>query len=250
MEDSPPYKLLKEGDLRDPQQRKSCWGRCPRWFKQYSDQGQEDQEGDWWDEDHLELQSVQEVVSRLQRRLRAMHMQLAGIRHDDEEATMEARQALKRGDTIRARAHARVALQHRALWTREHAKYENLNQVLITIREAQRNVSVAKLMAESSCTLGQLRDKMGAAEVEDLMDRIRDQAAEVTQDTRVLAEVLDEEDPAIESEMEQLRQRIQEEESADLVLPNVPTRTQRRVTTTTTNSQKERAREGILVDAK
>ena len=234
----PPYERLVESGSK-----RRCWGKCPKWLGGGHDNGRTPEDEDaWWDEDHLAAQNVQRVIERLQRHVRALHVQLAGIKHDEDEATMEARLSLKSRDDMRARAHAARALQHRALWARENAKLQNLNQVLISVREAERNVHMTKLMKESSCTLGEMRDQLEAqGGAEDIMARIREQVQGVARDTETLAESIGVEDPGVDEELQHIRQQMEEEEAAQLELPAVPQKTR--------NGKKKR--QGVLlVEAK
>ena len=130
-----PYKLL--GD--DNNNRRTCWGKCPRFF--FGGGGGEGEE--WWDAESLESQRLDIVMERLTKYARAFKMQLAGIKHDDKEAMQEAANALALGHRDVARGHVVIALQHRALWARDHAKYANLNQIVISLREASRNLETA-----------------------------------------------------------------------------------------------------------
>ena len=95
MED-PPYERLRETS------HKSCWGNCPRWLSGNTHL-QESDSVEWWQEDQFENHRVDEVIGLLRKRLRALNMQLAGIKHDEDEVKIFIFEALKEKDHERAR---------------------------------------------------------------------------------------------------------------------------------------------------
>ena len=86
---------------------------------------------------------------------------------------------------------------------REHAKYENLNQIIITIGEARKNLETTKMLKASNQTLGQLREKMNQYDVEELLSDIRDHALGVARDSELLAEPVVEQE-SVEQELDLL----------------------------------------------
>jgi hypothetical protein len=203
-----------------------CWGKCKRWIRGRGDDG---------GAIGMEVLVVTEVVEKLQKRLRAMNMQLAGIKHDESQCRQEAAASLRDGDKVAARGHIIIALQHRAHWMREHGKFANLTTTIMALKEAHRNLDTAQLYKHSNVTLGTLLEATG--DVEELMESIRGFVDDVGRNSEQLASPLTEDgDPnTVEEEIEMLMQQQYEEEDALVHLPNVSFHT---TTTTTTSSSK------------
>lgn len=216
--EEPPYERLRE-----QARHKSCWGNCPRWLGGGGDHFINDTD---FQEDQLEDHNVDEVIQLLRKRLRSLNMQRAGIKHDEDEVKIFIFRALKEKDFERAREHTKVRLQHRAHWMREHAKYKNLNQLIITIGEARRNLETTKMLKASNQTLGQLREMMNQQDVEQLLNDIRNHALNITQDSELLTEsVMIVEQESVEQELESLLAQMDEEEAVEIELPSVPVKT-------------------------
>jgi hypothetical protein len=210
------YKLLR-GDDEQQQQQRTCWGKCPRFF----DDDNDDDSRLWLDDESLESHRLDTVLERLTKYARAFKMQLAGMKHDDNEAMQEAAAALALGHNDVARGHVALALQHRAMWARNNAKYTNLNRIIISLREASRNLETATLFKESNQTLGALRERMDEMDVKELLDNIREHVINVGEDSELLAESVYLEATEVDDEFKALLRQQQEEEALNVELPTV-----------------------------
>lgn len=118
-----------------------------------------------------------DLMKKLQQRIKARHLQLGGYLHDADEHQKEAKRLLKEGRDLGARQEIKCSLEKQAQYKQEKAQYDNLVGLRNTLKNAQQNLSMAELLqrctAEVKATLEKMPDVVELKrEWEDTAERV------------------------------------------------------------------------------
>lgn len=105
-----------------------------------------------------------DLLTKLDRRIKARHVQLGGYLHDADEHKKEAKRLMREGMELGARHEIKLSLEKQALHAQEEMKYRNLVALRKLLKDAKENLTMADLLqrctAEVKCTLEKMPDVM------------------------------------------------------------------------------------------
>lgn len=118
-----------------------------------------------------------DLLIKLEQRIKARHLQLGGYLHDADEHRKEAKRLLKEGRDLGARQEIKFSLEKQAQYDQEKARYDNLVGLRNTLKNAKQNLSMADLLqrctAEVKATLEKMPDVVELKrEWEDTAERV------------------------------------------------------------------------------
>lgn len=118
-----------------------------------------------------------DLLTKLEQRIKARHLQLGGYLHDADEHRKEAKRLLKEGRDLGARQEVKFSLEKQAQYEQEKARYDNLVGLRNTLKNAKQNLSMAELLqrctAEVKATLEKMPDVVELKrEWEDTAERV------------------------------------------------------------------------------
>jgi hypothetical protein len=169
--------------------------------------------------DSKEENSVETLMERLQRRIRAQTLQAEQHRNDQMEHGLRAESCAKKSDRIGARHYLAEAQKAGFYYDLELKQKSNLQEIHRKLREAVINAETIKHLSAASLTLEQLHKEMPLEKLDDIMDSLQDGMIQTNQQSEILSFRLNDED--VDAELEDLMERKNQE----VLLPNVPTNT-------------------------
>ena len=166
-----------------------------------------------------EESSVETLMERLQRRIRAQTLQAEQHRNDQIEHGLRAESCAKKADRIGARHYLAEAQKAGFYYDLELKQKSNLQEIHRKLREAVINAETIKHLSAASLTLEQLQKEMPLEKLDDIMDSLQDGLIQTNQQSEILSFRLNEQD--VDAELDDLMERKNQE----VLLPNVPTNT-------------------------
>lgn len=165
-------------------------------------------------------ETIESILDRISRLERAQGMKVNMLWARMEEKREEAIQCNKRKDLDAAKSHVRLYMQEDQKRKRLIAKRENLVGIYNALQTAYDNAVMAHTINDSNATLESLA--AATPNLDDLMDRLRDNLNVVNDENEILAEPIKIEDDDVEMQLNDMIERRDEEEDLKLELPNVP----------------------------